>query len=126
MLNKVIMIARLTKDPELRYTPSGDAVVTLRLASNRQWKSKQGEKKEEVCFFNAVVWGKRAENCNEYLKKGDPIFIEGRLQSRSWDKDGVKQYATEVVTENIQFLNREKEGTSPAKEEETEFMPPEE
>ena len=113
MLNKTLIIGNLTKDPELRYTPQGDPVVSLRLASNRRWKSKAGEDKEEACFMTAVVWGKRAENCNEQLKKGSPIFIEGRLQSRSWEKDGQKHYATEIVVENIQFLDRAKEGTSP-------------
>lgn len=113
MLNKTLLIGNLTKDPELKYTPSGTAVVNLRLASNRIWKTKAGEDKEEVCFVTAAVWGKRAENCNKYLKKGSRIFIEGRLQSRSWEKDGVKQYAIEIVVEDIQFLDRTKEGTSP-------------
>lgn len=118
MLNKAIIIGNLCKDPELRYTPQGTAVCNLRLACNRVWKDKSGEKKEEVCFITAVVWSKRAENCSQYLKKGSPVLIEGRLQSRSWDKDGVKQYTIEILAENIQFLDRTKEGTSPAKEEE--------
>jgi len=122
MLNKIIVVANLTKDPELRYTPNGTAVCNLRLAINRKYKSGE-EFKEETCFITAIVWGKRAENCNQYLHKGNPIFIEGRLQSRSWDgKDGKKQYATEIVAENIQFLDRTKEGTS---QEETEELPPE-
>lgn len=122
MLNKVIMIGNLTKDPELRYTPQGNAVVTLRLACNRKYKS-GNELKDEVCFVSVVVWGKRAENCNQYLHKGSPILVDGRLQSRSWDgADGKKQYATEIVAENIQFLDRTKEGTS----QETEELPPEE
>lgn len=119
MLNKIIIIGNLTKDPELRYTSQGTAVVSLRLASNRRWKDKAGQDKEEACFFTAVVWGKRAENCNQYLKKGKPVFIEGRLQSRSWEDDaGQKRYTIEVLAENIQFLDRTKEGTSPEKEEE--------
>jgi len=121
MLNKIVVVANLTKDPELRYTPNGTAVCNLRLAINRKYKSGE-EFKEETCFITAIVWGKRAENCNEYLKKGNPIFIEGRLQSRSWDgQDGKKQYATEIVAENIQFLDRTKEGTS----QEIEELPPE-
>jgi len=108
MLNKIIITGNLTKDPELRYTPQGKAVVTLRIASSRKYKDK-----EEICFVGAVVWGKCAENCNSYLKKGSPVFIEGRLQSRSWEgKDGKKQYAIEIVTEDIRFLDRTKEGTS--------------
>ncbi len=81
MLNKIIITGNLTKDPELRYTPKGDAVVTLRLASNRKYKDR-----DETCFVNVVVWGKRAENCAEHLKKGSPILVDGRLQSRSWEK----------------------------------------
>lgn len=113
MLNKILMIGNLTRDPELRYTASGTAVATLGLACNRKYKGKDETMKEEVCFVNIVVWGKRAENCQEHLHKGSPIFIEGRLQSRSWDKpDGTKGYATEIVSEFIQFLDRTKEGTS--------------
>lgn len=121
MLNKAIIIGNLCKDPELRYTPQGTAVCNLRLASNRVWKDKSGEKKEEVCFINAVVWSKRAENCSTYLKKGSPVLVDGRLQSRSWEKDGVKQYTIEILAENIQFLNRTKEGTSPEEKEEDIF-----
>jgi len=116
MLNKILIIGNLTKDPELRYTPQGTAVCNLRLASNHKYKSGE-ELKEETCFITVVVWGKRAENCNQYLKKGSPVFIEGRLQSRSWENaQGVKQYATEIVAEDVQFINRTKEGTSLEKE----------
>jgi len=122
MLNKVIIIGNLCKDPELRYTPQGMAVCNLRLACNRVWKDRSGEKKEEVCFITAVVWSKRAENCNQYLKKGSPILIEGRLQSRSWENaQGVKQYTIEILAENMQFLDRTKEGTSPVNKEEAQF-----
>lgn len=107
-MNKVIAIANLTKDPELRYTPQGTAVVNLRLAINRKYKSGE-ETKQETCFITAVAWGKLGENCNQYLLKGSQILIEGRLQSRSWEKDGQKQYAIEIVAENIQFLSRKKE-----------------
>ncbi len=114
MLNKVIMIGNLTKDPELRYTASGEAVCNLSLACNRVYKTQSGEKKDEVCYVKIVVWGKRGENCNQYLKKGRGILVDGRLQSRSWENaEGKKQYATEIVAENIQFLDRVKEGTSP-------------
>lgn len=127
MMNKVIIIGNLCKDPELRYTPRGTAVCNLRLASNRVWTSKSGEKKEEVCFITAVVWNKRAENCNQYLKKGSGILVEGRLQSRSWEKDGVKQYTIDIFVENVQFLDRTKEGTSPEAETEDSgsFLPEE-
>ena len=128
MLNKVAIVARLTKDPELRYTPQGTAVCNLRLASTKYSKAKDGSKKEETCFITAVVWNKRAENCNTYLKKGSNIFVEGRIQSRSWENaQGVKQYAIEIMTEDIQFLDRVQEGTSPTAEtEETGSFLPEE
>jgi len=113
MLNKVIIIGNITRDIELRYTPSGKAVATIGLACNRSYKSGD-EFKEEVCFINCVIWGKRAENCASQLKKGDPLFIEGRLQSRSWeDKNKNKRTTIEVVAEDIQFINRTKKGTTP-------------
>jgi single-strand DNA-binding protein len=118
MLNKILMTGLLAKDPELKYTPSGNAVCNLRLASSREWKGKDGEDKKETCFITVIVWGKRGENCDTYLKKGSQVFVEGRLQSRSWDgPDGKKNYATEIVAEFIQFLDRTKEGTSPETEE---------
>ena len=112
--NKVMLIGNLTKDPELRYTPQGTAVVNLRLAVNRKFRSnKSQELKEETCFITAVVWDKQAEACNQYLHKGSPIFVEGRLQSRSWeDNAGQKRSAIEVRAERVQFL-----GTAPAKQE---------
>ena len=111
MLNKVIMVGNITRDIEVRYTASGQAVASIGLACNRSYKSGD-DWKEEVCFITAVLWGKRAENCASQLHKGDPIFIEGRLQSRSWEKDGQKRTTIEIAVEDIQFLNRVKEGTS--------------
>ena len=104
-LNKVLLIGNLTRDPELRYVPSGTAVATFTVAVNRVYTSQAGEKKEEVAFIKIVVWGRRAEVCGEYLSKGSPVFIEGRLQSRSWEgQDGQKRSATEVIADNVQFL----------------------
>ncbi len=109
--NKVFLMGNLTKDPELRYTPQGTAVVNLRLAVNRRFKNKNQELKEEVCFITAVVWNKQAETCNQYLHKGSPCFVEGRLQSRSWeDNTGQKRNVIEVRAERVQFL-----GAAPAK-----------
>ncbi len=109
--NKVLLIGNLTKDPELRYTPQGTAVSNLRLAVNRRFKDRNQELKEEVCFVTVVVWDKQAETCNQYLHKGSPILIEGRLQSRSWeDNAGQKRNVIEVRAERIQFL-----GQAPAK-----------
>ena len=106
-LNKVLLIGNLTRDPELRYIPSGQAVASFTVAVNRVYNSQAGEKKEEVSFIRVVVWARMAENCNEYLKKGSPVFVEGRLQSRSWDApDGTKRSTIEVVALNVQFLSR--------------------
>ena len=104
-LNKVFLIGNLTRDPELRYTPQGTAVVNLRLATNRRFKDKTGQQKEETCFITAVVWSRQAETCNQYLRKGRPVFVEGRLQSRSFDDStGQKRYVIEVRAERVQFL----------------------
>lgn len=103
--NKVLLIGNLTKDPELRYTPQGVAVVNLRLAVNRRFRNKNQELKEETCFVTAVAWDKQAETCNQYLHKGSPLFVEGRLQSRSFeDSSGQKRNVIEVRAERIQFL----------------------
>ncbi len=103
--NKVLLMGNLTKDPELRYTPQGTPVANLRLAVNRKYRSKDQELKEEVCFITAVVWNKQAETCNQYLHKGSGVFIEGRLQSRSWeDNTGAKRSVIEVRAERVQFM----------------------
>lgn len=103
--NKVFLIGNLTKDPELRYTPQGTAVANLRLAVNRRFKNKNQELKDETCFITAVVWNRQAETCNQYLHKGSPVFVEGRLQSRSWeDNTGAKRSVIEVRAERVQFL----------------------
>ncbi len=105
--NKVLLMGNLTRDPELRYVPSGQGVTTFTIAVNRVYNSQSGEKKEEVSFIRVVVWGRMAENCNEYLKKGSPVFVEGRLQSRTWDaQDGTKRSTIEVVAQSVQFLSR--------------------
>ncbi len=104
-LNKVLIIGNLTRDPELRYTPAGTAVANLRMATNRKFKDKNGEAKQEVCYLTVVAWDKQAEVCNQYLRKGSPLFVEGRLQSRSWDgPDGKKRTVMEVRAERVQFL----------------------
>jgi single-strand DNA-binding protein len=104
-LNRVFLIGNLTKDPELRYAPSGTAVANLRVAVNHQYTNSQGEKVEEVSFFNIVVWGRQAETCCEYLKKGRAVFVEGRLRSRSWETpEGQKRSTVEVIANRVQFL----------------------
>lgn len=105
-LNKVLLIGNLTRDPELRYTPQGTAVATLRLAVNRKYKGRDEQMKEEVCFVSVVVWSKMAESCGQYLHKGSPVFVEGRLQSRSWEDQatGKTRSVIEVNAERVQFL----------------------
>ncbi|MDD2710128.1 MAG: single-stranded DNA-binding protein [Verrucomicrobiae bacterium] len=103
-LNKVLLIGNLTRDPEVRYTPSGTAVADLGLAVSRRYRTEGGEDREEVCFVNLVVWGKQAEAAGKYLKKGRPIFAEGRLQYDTWEKNGEKRSTLKVNCERIQFL----------------------
>lgn len=103
-LNKVFVIGRLTADPELRTTPSGDHVASFSIATNRYWRTKEGEKKESTEFHNVVAWGRQAEVVNQFSKKGSVIMIEGRLQTRAWEgKDGQTRRTTEIVAENIQL-----------------------
>ncbi|MFH1878081.1 MAG: single-stranded DNA-binding protein [Candidatus Omnitrophota bacterium] len=104
-LNKVFLMGNLTRDPELRYVPSGTAVANFTIAVNRPYKDSTGEKKEDVSFIRVVVWGKMAEICGEYLTKGRPVLVEGRLKSRTWEgSDGQKKAALDVVAVNVQFL----------------------
>ena len=106
-INKVLLMGNLTKDPELRYTPQGMAVVNLRLAVNRKYRTKTQEMKEEVCFITVVVWNKQAEACNQYLHKGSPVFVEGMLQSRSWDDaSGQKRSVIDVRADRVQFMGQ--------------------
>ncbi len=102
-LNKVFLYGNLTRDPELRALPSGQQVASFALATNRTYKNKEGEKQEQVEFHNVVAFGRLADLIGQYMKKGRPIFIEGRIQTRSWEKDGEKKYRTEIVIENFQF-----------------------
>ena len=104
-LNKVLLIGRLTRDPEKRYTPSGMAVSELGMAVNRKYKANSGEEREETCFVNVTVWGKTAEMCAEYLRKGSQFFVEGRLKLDEWEKDGQKRSKLGVVAERVQFLD---------------------
>lgn len=104
-VNKVILIGNLGADPELRYTSGGTPVAELRLATNRRFKTRDGEWQEEVEWHRIVVWSKQAETCKEYLAKGRSVYVEGRLQTRKWeDRDGNTRYTTEVVAERVQFL----------------------
>jgi len=107
MVNKVILIGRLGKDPETRYTTGVDAVTNFSIATNETWTDKTtGEKKEKTEWVNIVAWRKLGEICGEYLKKGQLIYVEGKLQTRSWEKDGVTRYMTEVNINNMQMLTK--------------------
>ncbi len=106
-LNKAMIIGNLTRDPEVKTTPSGQSVSSFSVATNRVWTSAQGQKQEAVEYHNIVAWGKLAEICGQYLNKGKKVYIEGRLQTRDWQgQDGVKRYKTEIVAENMIMLDR--------------------
>ncbi len=103
-INKVILVGRVTADPQLRSTPGGQSVSSFSIATNRTWKDKMGAKQEDVEFHNVVVWGKQAEIAVQYLKKGAMVFVEGRLQTRSWtDKQNATHKTTEVICEQLQL-----------------------
>lgn len=123
--NKVFLIGNLTKDPELRYTPGGAAVSDLRLAVNRTYTTKEGERREEVLYIDVAVWNRQAENCCQYLKKGRPVHVEGYLKMESWDDKttGEKKTKVKVEAESVQFLGGRDEaggssgdGDGPARE----------
>ena len=104
-VNKVILIGRLGQDPEVRYTPSGQAVANFSMATSENWTGKDGQKQERTEWHKIVVWGRLAELCKDYLRKGRQVYIDGKLQTRSWDdKDGKKRYTTEIVANAVQFL----------------------
>jgi single-strand DNA-binding protein len=102
-LNKAMIYGNLTRDPELKALPGGTSVCSFSLATNRIYNDRDGKRQEAVDYHNVVVFGKQAETTAKYLTKGSSTYIEGRLQTRSWDKDGVKQYRTEVVADRVQF-----------------------
>lgn len=102
-LNKAIIYGNLTRDPEMRSLPSGMQVTSFGVATNRIYKDREGKRVEATDYHNIVVFGRQAETCAQYLKKGAGAFIEGRLQTQSWEKDGVKQYRTEIVADRVQF-----------------------
>jgi single-strand DNA-binding protein len=111
-LNRVLLIGNLTRDPELRYTPKGTAVTEIGLAVNRVYSGEDGEKKEETTFVDVTLWARQAEIAGQYLKKGRPVFIEGRLQLDSWDdkQTGQKRSRLRVVAENLQLLGSRQDG----------------
>lgn len=112
-INKVIIVGRLGTDPELKHTQSQQAVARLSVATSENWTDKQGQKQERTEWHRVVVWGKLAELCGKYLSKGRQVYVEGRLQTRSWeDQQGQKKYSTEIVASTVQFLGAGGEATT--------------
>ena len=126
-VNKVILLGNLGADPELRFTSGGQAVCDMRIATTSRYKGKDGGQQEDTQWHRIVVWGKQAETAKEYLQKGSPVYIEGRIQTRSYDdKDGNKRWITEIVGQRMQFLGRAPENSNssqPAPPPETEAPP---
>lgn len=124
-LNKVMVIGRLGRDPEMRYTPGGSPVTTFSVATSRQWKDGNGETREETEWFNVVAWNKLAEICNDYLRKASRVYIEGRLQTRQWqDQDGQTRYRTEVIATDMIILDgRAARDSAPHEETERRHIP---
>lgn len=126
-LNKVQLTGRLGADPEMRFTPQGTAVTTFRVASNRSWKTAEGEQREDTEWFSIVAWNKLAEICNQYLNKGTRVYIEGRSQTRSWveEQSGQTRYKTEIVANDMIILDGRREGMAyNAEEPEEEWASP--
>jgi single-strand DNA-binding protein len=109
MVNKVILIGNLGRDPELRHTQSGQSVCNFSVATSERWTDANGERQERTEWVRIVAWGKTADACSQYLVKGKRVYVEGRLQTREWDKDGEKRYQTEVVAQSVQFLSPREE-----------------
>jgi len=125
-LNRVQLIGNLTRDPELRYTPNGNAVCTFGLATNRTWTTDSGEKREEVDFHRIVAWNKLAELCSQFLTKGRKVYVEGRLSTRNWTgQDGAQKSTTEVVIDDMILLDNKQSGGAQQSSKSEEFSEPE-
>ena len=112
MLNKVMLIGRLGADPETRYMPSGEAITNIRLATSRRWKDRNtGERKEDTEWHRVVFFGQIAKTAGEYLKKGSQVYVEGRIRTNKWQKDGVDQYTTEIIADQMHMLDSRSGGT---------------
>ena len=109
-VNRVTLLGNLTKDPEVKTTTNGQVVANLGLATSEKFKDKQGASKEKTEWHSLVAWGKNAEILGEYAKKGQPLYVEGRLETRSWEKDGVKHYKTEINVSSFQLLGKKSDG----------------
>lgn len=125
-VNKAILVGRLGADPDMRYTPSGQGVCELRVATSESWNDKNGQRQERTEWHRIVVWGKRAEICSKYLAKGRQVYVEGRIQTRTYDdKDGNKRYITEIVANDVQFLGGgNRDGAGPGRSDDASQPPP--
>lgn len=122
MVNKVILVGRLGSDPEVRYTQDGTAVTTFSVATDEQWKDKSGNWEKRTEWHRIVTWRQLAERCGEYLAKGSMVYIEGRIQTRSWtDKDGNKRSSTEIIAQNMRMLDRKGKEDKEGSEQQPEF-----
>ena len=110
-VNKVILIGNLGSDPEVRYTPNGQAVANFSIATSESWTDKSGQRQDRTEWHRIVVWNRQAENCAKYLSKGSSVFVEGKLQTRNWeDKNGQKKYTTEIIASSVQFMSSANQG----------------
>ncbi len=125
MYNKIILIGNLTKDPELRYTPQGTPVATLRLAVNYRYKQSD-EMRQDTMFIDSVIFGRQAESCSKYLNKGSAVLVEGRLQERRWETNGQQRSKFEVIAQSVRFLSRRGTGQEPSFGVDADAIPPEE
>jgi single-strand DNA-binding protein len=123
--NKIILIGNLTKDPELRYTPQGTPVTTLRVAVNHKYKQAD-EMKQETMFIDSVVFGKQADSCSKYLNKGSSVLVEGRLQERRWESNGQQKSKFEVIAQSVRFLSKKAGMPESVSGGESDMIPPEE
>ena len=121
-LNKVMVIGHLGRDPEMRYTPSGRPVTNFNVATSRSWKTSDNERRTETEWFNVVAWGSLAEICNQYLTKGQQVYIEGRLQTRRWEEDGVHRSSVEIVAKEMVMLGKRKQKDQDNDQEEIEDL----
>jgi single-strand DNA-binding protein len=111
-VNKVILVGSLGRDPEVRFMPNGDAVANFSIATSENWKDKAGNKQEKTEWHNIVMYRNLAEIAGEYLKKGAPVYIEGKLSTRKWEKDGITRYATEVIADSMQMLGGKRDNSA--------------
>lgn len=125
-MNKITIIGNLGRDPEMRYTPNGQNVTSFSIASNRRYTTSSGEQREETEWFNISAWGNLAEICNQYLTKGQQVYVEGRLRTRSYeDRNGEQRFSLEVTLTDVQFLGRPSEARAPDQEQEEPNTPSE-